>query len=425
MPILNKQNQTQTADQFVAWIGFDWGHTLHAFALQDHLGQKQEGTLSATPEALHQWARQLQNQFGSRPVALAIEAKRGAAVSALAQYCWLTIYTVNPSSSASFRKTFSPSGASDDLPDARLLLQLLLSHQDKLRPLAQQDPQTVKLAGLTQTRRQLVDQSTDLTNQITSLLRSYFPQALELFDQINSPLAIDLLSRWPDLISLKTAKPSIIKRFYHIHNVRSQTLIEKRLLSIKQAVPVTTNEAIVTVAVVKLKALLELLRSLLKHIKLLDKEIAIAFKQHPNAHLFRNLPGAGPALAPRLCALFGTISELYPDAASMQKQTGVAPVREKSGKSTWVHWRWFAPVFQRQTLIEWAAQTVHFSPWAKVYYQRMQAKGKAHWAILRALAFKWIRILWKCWTTNTPYDEAKYLRQLQLRNSPNAVPTAQ
>jgi hypothetical protein len=75
----------------------------------------------------------------------------------------------------------------------------------------------------------------------------------------------------------------------------------------------------------------------------------------------------------------------------------------------------------RQTLIEWAGQTVVYSAWAAAYYKRMKAKGKRHHVILRALAFKWIRILWKCWQTRTPYDEARYLKQLAVRKSPLAV----
>ena len=418
---IDNQRQTQIPDQFVAWIGFDWGHHSHAFAIQDQSGQRQCGTIPATSEALHNWVGQLQNRFGSRPVALAIETNRSGAISALQDFYWLTIYTVNPSSSASFRKTFKPSGASDDIPDAQILLQLLLSHQDKLRPLIQQDPLTIKLDALTRTRRQLVDHTTKLTCQITSLLRGYFPQALEMFGDIDSPLAIDFLSRWPDLISLKAAKPGSLKRFYYTHNVRNNQLIQKRLESVKQALALTTNQAIVSPSVIKLKAMLGVLRELRKQITILDREIAIAFHQHPNAHLFRNLPGAGDALAPRLCALFGTVQELIPDAPTLQKKIGVAPVLEKSGKSAWTHWRWFAPVFMRQTMIEWAGQTVQYSRWARVYYRRMAAQGKDHWVILRALAFKWIRVLWKCWATNTIYDEPKYLRQLHRRKSPNAV----
>lgn len=418
---IDNQHQTQIHDQFVAWIGFDWGHHSHAFAIQDQSGQKQYGTIPATSEALHNWVAQLQNRFGSRPLALAIETNRSGAITALQDFYWLTIYTVNPSSSASFRKTFKPSGASDDIPDAQILLQLLLSHQDRLRPLIQQDPLTIKLDALTQTRRHLVDQATKLTCQITSLLRGYFPQALEMFSETNSQLAIAFLTRWPDLISLKAAKPGNIKHFYYTHNVRNNQLIEKRLALIKQAVALTTNDAIVSTSVIKLEALLGVLREVRKQIAMLDREIETAFQQHPYASLFRNLPGAGDALAPRLCALFGTVQELIPDAATLQKKIGVAPVLEKSGKSTWTHWRWFAPVFMRQTMVEWAGQTVQYSQWAQVYYQRMAAQGKDHWVILRALAFKWIRILWKCWATKTIYDQAKYLRQLRHRKSPNAV----
>ena len=111
-----------------------------------------------------------------------------------------------------------------------------------------------------------------------------------------------------------------------------------------------------------------------------------------------------------------------PDPPSLQKLAGLAPVREKSGQSVWTHWRWQAPVFLRQSFVEWAGQTVKFSAWAKRYYERMQAKGKGRGAILRALAFKSVRVLWKCWQTGTPYDEARYLKQLAHRQSPNAVP---
>ena len=111
----------------------------------------------------------------------------------------------------------------------------------------------------------------------------------------------------------------------------------------------------------------------------------------------------------------------YPDPASLQKHAGVAPVREKSGNQLWTHWRWQAPKFLRQTFVEWAGQTVVYCPWAGRYYERMKKKGKNHAAILRALAFKWIRILWKCWMERRPYDQAAYLRQLTHRKSPNAL----
>jgi transposase len=414
-------NATSTAPAPLAWIGLDWGHQTHAFALQDPTGQREEGTLPHSAESLHHWLRALAERFGGRPVALAIEASRGAVIHALVQYPWLTIYPINPLTSARYRQAFTPSGASDDLPDARVLLELVRDHAAKLRPLLPQDPQTLKLSGLVEARRQLVDQRTQVLNQLTSLLRSYYPQALQLLGDLDTDLAVQFLSRWPDLLRLKAAKPGVIKRFYYTHNLRRPQLLQERLEFIGHAVALTTEEPRVCVAVLHLGCLLDQLRALRKHVALLGREIKTVFAEHAEAYLFRDLPGAGPALAPRLCVAFGTIRTLYPEPASLQKLAGVAPVREKSGQQLWTHWRWLAPVFLRQTLVEWAGQTVVYSAWAKVYYERMKAKGKGHWAILRALAFKWIRILWKCWQTRTPYDEARYLKQLVHRKSPNAV----
>jgi len=185
--------------------------------------------------------------------------------------------------------------------------------------------------------------------------------------------------------------------------------------------PLTTEEARVRVAVLQLRQLLDQLEVFQKHIPLFDAQIKAVFAAHPEAALFRDLPGAGPQLAPRLCVAFGTIRSLQVDSASMQKLVGVAPVREKSGNQLWTHWRWQAPVFLRQTFVEWAGQTVRYSVWAKIYYERMIKKGKKHAVILRALAFKWIRVLWRCWQDRQPYDEARYLKQLAHRKSPNAV----
>jgi hypothetical protein len=168
----------------------------------------------------------------------------------------------------------------------------------------------------------------------------------------------------------------------------------------------------------ELERLLDLLEVIARHVGVYDRAIAQAFAAHPKAEIFVSLPGAGAALAPRLLTLFGEQLERYPDAASVQKYAGVAPVRERSQGRLWVHWRWAAPKFLRQTLVEWAGQTVVHCRWAKDYYQRQKRAGKGHHAILRALAFKWVRILWRCWKDNVPYEDSRYLAALAKRRSP-------
>jgi transposase len=153
----------------------------------------------------------------------------------------------------------------------------------------------------------------------------------------------------------------------------------------------------------------------------MDESIEEAFNAHPEAALFQDLPGAGPATAPRLLAAFGTDRSKYPTASSIQKYAGIAPVKQKSGRQLWIHWRWNAPKFLRQTFVEWAGQSVPKCAWAKAYYLQQRAAGKRHQAILRALAFKWIRVLWRCWYDRVPYNEARYLASLQKQKSPLAA----
>ncbi|HEY6228070.1 MAG TPA: transposase [Verrucomicrobiae bacterium] len=153
-----------------AWIGLDWGHRQHCFALQVGSQPLEEGTMEAAPKALHGWFQQLEKRVGGS-AALAVEGSHGPVIDALERYAWLEIYPINPAASAHYRLAFHPSGAKDDLPDARLLLELARNHAGKLRPLERPDAATQKLAALSRARRQLVDQRVQLTNRMRSVLQ--------------------------------------------------------------------------------------------------------------------------------------------------------------------------------------------------------------------------------------------------------------
>lgn len=403
---------------YAAFIGLDWGDQAHALALQvQGLTAIEKFNLPHSAESLQDWIVGLRQRFAGRPVAIAVEAKHGPLIHALLHVEFIILYPINPKTSALYRQAFSPSGAKDDLPDADLLLNLLLVHRDKLTPWQPEDVQTRKLDGLVQARRAAVDLRTQLANSLTTLLKGYYPQALELVgDDVFSPLACAFLLKWPDLISLQAARPNTVRAFYHAHNVRRGDVIEKRLQRIAQAKALTTDDAVVSVSVLTCRLLAEQLVKLGHSLKRYELQIAQVFDEHPEAHLFRHLPGAGPALAPRLLVAFGTQRDRYPEAANLQKFSGVAPVTEKSGRRKWVHWRWSAPRFLRQSLVEWANQSIYHSTWAAAYYNRQKARNKRHQAIIRSLAFKWIRILWKCWVDKVPYDEARYLKHLAIKN---------
>jgi transposase len=409
-----------THPEQAALIGMDWGDTRHAYAvLRRGQVKPDRGSIAATPEALHEWLCQLREEFGGRQVLLAIEHGRNSIIGVLAEHPWLTIYPINPAMSARFRLAFTPSGAKDDQPDAAIILELLRQHRDKLRPLILDEPLTRELDAYNRARRGVVDECTRVTNRLTAVLKSCFPQALVLAgEQLAAPMAVDFLRRFPSLAAVKKATPSRLREFYRKHNVRSAERIEERVGLVAKAQPATSDRAVLVPAALQIQQLVDLIEQHIAHIKAYDQVIAETYAKHPKAKVFSSFPGAGKSLAPRLAAAFGDRPERYPEPAAFHKHAGLAPVMERSGSKQWVHWRWAAPKFVRQSLIEWAAQTIKYSQWASSYYHRLKAAGKSHHAILRSLAFKWTRILWRCWTDNTQYDEERYLAALASHRQP-------
>ena len=419
LPPPDKSLQTQ----YAALIGFDWGDKTHALAHQTDSGQTPTAkSLPHSAEKIHRWLDQLEADHGARPLALAIEGTQGPVFSALQQRPWLDIYSVHPAPSSRFRSAFTPSGAKDDQPDAQLLLELLRCHRHKLTRLDPDDELTRRIDTLTRVCRELIDPRSQHLNPLTAALKSYYSQALQLIgNRLEAPLARDFLRRWPDLLSLKRARPATIKKFYYEHNVRSQSLLEQRLDIIAQARCLHRDLVLNDLGQRQVQLLCELIAVQQQHLHQYDRDIAAAMKEHPDAQLFNNLPGAAPALAPRRLALFGTQRDRYPDPICLQKYVGVAPVKEKSGDQQWIHWRWMAPKFRCQSLVQWARQSALYCDWARAYYQQQESRGKPRQTILRSLAFKWIRILWTRWQTHTPYEDAKYTAQLRRPKSPLAA----
>jgi len=144
------------------------------------------------------------------------------------------------------------------------------------------------------------------------------------------------------------------------------------------------------------------------------------FAAHADHDVFTSFPGAGDVTAPRLAAAFGTDRSRWDSAAELQAHSGIAPVTERSGKSVWVHHRLACPKFVKQTFHEFADQSIRFSRWARAYYDQQRARGNDHHAALRALAYKWIRVLFRCWKERRPYDEDTYIDALRRRGSPLA-----
>ena len=403
---------------FTAYVGIDWANSKHDVCIQSADGGKREfDVILHQVEQIDEWAHALHRRFGS-PIAVAVELCKGPIVSALQKYDFFVIFPVNPTTLAKYREAFTPSRAKDDPTDAELAVDLILRHPERFRPLQPQSVAMRTLATLVEQRRRLVGDKTRLTNRLRVALKQYYPQALDWFEQLDTPLFCDFLARWPTLQQARRARKNTLKRFFNEHNMRFEHVLEARLTSIKVATPLTLDEAVILPYRLQALVLVEQLRVALDAIKQFDKEIERVATRHVDYVLFSELPGAGPSLAPRLLVAFGEQRERYKSAAEVQKYAGVAPVTERSGNKHWVHWRWQCPTFLRQTFVEWAAQTINKSFWAGEYYRQQRAKGCTYQASVRALAFKWIRILYRCWQTRTPYNESVYLKALERRGSP-------
>jgi transposase len=413
---MQEATQSKPETEFDAFLAIDWADRKHAWALQTSVGVE-HGSLDHTPEAVETWALELGRRFAGGLIAVALEQSRGSLLFMLTKYAQFVLFPVHPATLASYRQGFRPSGAKSDPSDAGLILELLVQHRDKLRRLNPDTAATRTIQFLVEHRRKFVDEKTRYSNRLTAYLKMYFPQALEWFGDITSQIAGEFLERWPTLKTVQQARPETIRQFLVGHHSRSQTL-DGRLEEIARSLPATHDAAVIRSCSTAVVALVRILRSVREAINDYDEQIDALAREHPDFSIFDSLPGAGQAMVPRLIAALGTQRERYQTASELQSYCGIAPVLESSGKMSWVHWRWACPKFLRQTFHEWARITIRYSVWARAFYEQQLGRGKSRQVAIRALAFKWMRIVFRCWKDRKPYSDAVYSEALSRRSQP-------
>ena len=406
---------------YQATVGIDWADQKHDVFVRFANGNSYRRKIDSRPEAIQEWLLELRSACAEGKIAIALEQRRGALFYQLCTHLnWIDLYPINPHSLSSFRLTFFSSRAKDDPIDGQLLEELVRTHCDRLRPYQPEPTTERKLDLYCRQRRSLLNLATKTELKLVSTLKQYFPLVVNLFAAIGmkSDIALNFLSRWPTLHELRKAKTHTVRSFFYTHNSRSQSLIAKRLQQIDEAHEVTDDLALIEPMILTSKCLVAQLRQFNQAINEFDRKIKELFKSHPDHFLFESFPGAGEQLAPRLLSVFGSDRARWADATDIQKYSGIAPVIERSGKSVWVHRRLSRPKFICQTFQEFAQQSVQHSSWANQFYQRQRDSGKSHHSAIRALAFKWIRIICACWKANKPYDESFYVQALAGKNSP-------
>lgn len=426
-PKSNKNSIDPTADSTVSLdsavtgafvsIGIDWADREHAFAATLPDGTIEQGSFKHSPAAIKQWIDSFQKRFPQATLDICIETSRGALINALVQFDGVAIYPVNPYAISSYRKAFSHGGGKSDPVDAKLIMQFLTQHKQGIRPLNPNSPLTRELDALTKHRRNLVDQRVALSNQLSALLKAYFPALIDL--GAAKPYAVFLLAilmRWPTLADVQKAGPAKLRKL--LLGLGTKARIEQRIELLMKAIPLSTDEVLLRTNARLAKAIAGQLQQLNKSIKEYDLEIKRLVQTHEDFAIFESLPGASDKTQARMIAAMGDDRARFDSPESLQAAAGIAPLTTQSGKSRKVSRRWASTTFMMQTFHEFAGLSIRKCQWAKAYYESQKAKGKSSNSAKRALAYKWIRIIHRCWVTKTPYSESKYIERLVATGSP-------
>ena len=270
--MIREEQAADHHERYGARIGFDWGDREHAWVIEwADTGQRERGLLEQTPEALDACICQWMSRLNGRRMAVAIEQKHGAVVWMMLKYECVEIYPIHPQAAGQFRQALYPSGSKSDPTDAELLLDLLVHHRDRLRPLEREDESTRRLLMLVEQRRHWVEEKKRHGNRLSARLKVYFPQVLNWFDDIGAAPVLDLLSRWPSLEQLQRAQRKTLEAFLSQHR-RSQEEAAAWAEQVRAAVPAVRDIALMESYVLEVTALVALLKQMATSIKKFDED---------------------------------------------------------------------------------------------------------------------------------------------------------
>jgi len=401
-----------------SWVGIDWGDQTHAVCILAAEGEVIDSfTLEHSAEGLDGLTTRL---LAHGPVlGIAIETDRHLLVYHLLR-SGLPVYPVNPEVADKWGKCLNVDPPKSDHRAAWTLASGLRAFAARLRPLRPDDPLTRELDLRCGHECDLIASRTAFANKLKDTLKRYFPEFLDWFSDLTHPTAADFLLAYPTPLALREAPKAELCRFLRGHHIRIGPRWQALLDGRNHRTPWPSDEASTRAYADYAASLARQLKTLNASLAELRVHIEALFAQHPDAALFRSLPAAGPKLAPRLLASFGSDRSRFPHAGALQALSGSVPLTRQSGAKKDVLFRWACRKDFRTTLHLFAFGTLRESTWARAYYDRARGRGQSHALALRNLAAKWLKIIFRMWQTRTPYDETRYLQSLRNHGSPLA-----
>jgi transposase len=392
--------------------GLDWARDDHAASVVDARGREQvrhsvEHSAAGLSELVAVFG-----QAGCREVA--IERPDGPVVDALLA-AGITVVVISPNRVKNLRGRYGSAGNKDDRFDAFVLADTLRTDRTRLRPLVPDSAETTALRRACRARKDLVRHRVAAANQLRAHLRNVLPGAVGLFAEIDSPISLAFLTRFPTQDKADWLSPTRLAAWLgkqHYSGRTDPAVLHERLLAAPRGPIGAEAEANAAITA----ALVAVLQTLLAQIKALSGQIETQLAAHADASIFTSLPRGGKVRAARLLAEIGDCRARFPTRESMFCLAGVAPSTRQSGKIRAVGFRWACDKQLRDAVTDFANGSRAANPWAANLYQRARDRGHDHPHAVRILARAWLNIIWHCWQTGETYDPERHIALQRLLN---------
>jgi transposase len=322
----------------------------------------------------------------------------------------ITVLAIHPNQVAAARDRFRAAAGKSDRFDAMVLCELARTDSHRFPALAPSTDETLALRTLVRTREDLIATRVMLANQLRAQLDAFWPGATRIFADIDSPIALAFVARYPsphDARGLGAKRlAGFLARQRYCGRKTPQALLER----LRHAPIAVVGELETEARRTAVLGLVCALRPLVAQISQLTSEIRGAIHAHPDGPIFLSFfrdPKSVVTAAGLLCEI-GDNRARYPHNDALAADGGQAPITKQSGKHRAVSFRWACDKRLRNHLAVLADSTRHWHPWAHNVYQRALDRGKDHPHAIRILGRAWTRILWRCWQDHTPYDQTQH-----------------
>jgi transposase len=349
---------------------------------------------------------------------VAIERPDGVLVGRLAA-AGVTVLAIHPNQVSAARDRFRAAAGKSDRFDAFVLCELARTDRHRFPALAPSSDETLALRTLCRAREDLVHARVALANQLRAQLDAFWPGARQIFAEIDSPIALAFLTRYPAPADAHRLGPARLQGFLDRHSYCGRRSAEELLTRLRGAPTAHLGQAETETRRATILALVAALRPLVDQITQITSQIRGAIRTHPDGPIFLSLfkDPKSAVTAAGLLAEIGDNRARYPTAQALCAAAGQAPIAIESGKHRKAAFRWACDKRLRDHVAVLADSTRHWHPWAHHVYTQARARGHDHPRACRTLGRAWLLILWRCWQNNTPYNPQLHgnLNQLQTQ----------